>query len=78
MVQRVVVPINTAEDLLLHQDQWVTADIPALYTHLESMVHFDIEPEEGLLVAEFNPLDKGEVENILERFGCELLPMQEG
>ena len=78
MVQRVAVPINTAEDLLFHQDQWVTADIQALYAHLESMVHFDIEFGEGLLVVEFNPLEKSEVEKILERFGCELLPVQEG
>ena len=77
MVQRVAVPIDTAEELLFHQDQWVTADIPALYEHLKPMVHFTIEPGEGLLAVEFNPLDKGELENILKRFGCELLPVQE-
>jgi hypothetical protein len=38
MVDHTASPIETAEDLLLLQDRWVTARIPALYARLKDLV----------------------------------------
>ena len=77
MVDKTTSPINTAEDLLFLQERWVTADVPELYAQLKRIVSFDIEPRQGLLVMEFGPEDSDLLTEILTRFGCRLMPMED-
>ena len=77
MVDKTTSPINTAEDLLFLQERWVTADVPELYAQLRHIVSFDIEPHQGLLIMEFGTEDSDLLTEILTRFGCRLMPMED-
>ncbi len=76
MVDRSVKPINTAENLLFLQDRWVTADVPALFSRLKDIVQLEIEPQEGLLVMEFDPKDQKQLIDTLTPFGCQYTPLE--
>lgn len=67
-------PISNPEDLLFLQDQWVTADIALFYDRLRPFVNFGIEPDEGLLVIDFDTDHQQLVERILSEFGCQWKP----
>jgi len=76
MVYKAPEPISNPEDLLFLQNQWVTADIPQLYQCLSPLVHFGIEPDEGLLVIDFDADDQARVELTLNDFGCQWTPTE--
>ena len=53
----------------------MTATVQDLYAHLAPFVEFVLDPQEGLLLIDFNSNDAERLTDILKQCGCDCTPV---